>query len=333
MALPGPYTLAHPSQIGGTGALDALHIERYLGVVRGTAEYTSILSPWVTWRPVTGTSILSTRGVGKSVIQKVTPGTVPDGTNNKVGKHVLRVDTLVASRRYIAKLEEVQADWNAAEAFAKEDGKVFGKFTDQALFIQGIKAALSANTVYSGLDAASGHYGGTTKTFTNAGDATDAVKFYNKLVELLAEMEENKGVSPTTDGALIVLRPKEFYLLSTAELLINSNYKTSNGTSVEGGIVLKAYGIPIVRSDNFPGGSNITGHLLSNANNGNAYDGDFTKVKALLLSPDALLAGESIPLTPQAEWDAQAIQWLYGSYTSFGVTVDQASKAGAILIP
>src|SRR3546814_4211799 len=63
------------------------------------------------------------------------------------------------------------------------------------------------------------------------------------------------------------------------------------GTKQEG-FIFKAFGVPVVRSNNFPAGQNITNHLLSNTRNGNAYNGDFTNVVAAAFSPRALLAGE-----------------------------------------
>jgi hypothetical protein len=68
---------------------------------------------------------------------------------------------------------------------------------------------------------------------------------------------EQKDVDPRTDDVLIAVKPAEFYTLLQNEQLINTQYKTSNGTSIEA-FVLKTYGVPVISSNNFPGGSTIS---------------------------------------------------------------------------
>ncbi len=98
-------------------------------------------------------------------------------------------------------------------------------------------------------------------------------------------------------------------------------------------MLLKTYGVPVVASNNFPGGENISGHLLSNVANSNAYDGDFTKIVAAAFSPSALLAGETIPLTTAVFWDEKSKHWFVDAHLSFGVTPNRAEFAGVIRKP
>ena len=97
--------------------------------------------------------------------------------------------------------------------------------------------------------------------------------------------------------------------------------------------MLKTYGVPVFSSNNLPAGLNISGHLLSNAGNGNAYDGDFTKVGALAFSPRAIMAGEAIPLESDIFYDKLSKSWLVDSHLSFAVGPNRAEYAGAILLP
>lgn len=332
MALDDTWNITRPGQVGATGAINALHLEEYTGVLHGTVERRSRLTPWIPVRTVRGTSVISSKAIGESTLQVVVPGSAPDGTKNKVGKNTLTIDTLIAARSVFPLLETWQADYGVREATAMEHGKKIGKWKDQSFFIQALKAGLLTSTKYSGVDAASGHYGGSQQTLTSPADALDPAKLYAALTDLIVKMRQ-KDVDPREEDAIIGCGPEVFHILGQNEQLINTNYVTANGTKLDNVPVLKAYGIPLVDTNNFVGGQVITGHELSNAANSNAYDGDFSKVVAAIFSPQALLAGETIPLTPQMFWSDEYLHWVNGAYLSFGVTADQGQYAGVILKP
>lgn len=332
MALDDVYDgITRPGQVGATGAINALHIEEYLGVVHGTIDRKSVLNGWIPVRQVKGTSIVSNKAIGESTLQKVVPGAQLDGTKNKVGKNTLTIDTVVAARSFFPVLETFQADYDVRSATALEHGKKIAKFTDQAYFIQAAKAAMNSGIRYSGVDAASGHPGGSQVTLSAAGDALDPAKLYAAIADLFVIME-GKDVDPRTDDVIIACKPAQFYALMQNEMLVNQNYTTARGNSFDA-MVLKTYGVPVISSNNFVGGTVVSGHMLSNSDNGNAYDGDFSKLVMAAFSPDALLAGETIPLTPQATWSEEYLHWMIGSYLAFGVTQDRTQFAGAILQP
>jgi len=90
--------------------------------------------------------------------------------------------------------------------------------------------------------------------------------------------------------------------------------------------------VPVVSSNNVPN-SNISGHLLSNVRNNNAYDGDFTKLVAVAFAPNALLAGETISLTSAVWYSEEKKTWFVDAHLAFGVTVNRAEYAGRIVIP
>jgi hypothetical protein len=140
-----------------------------------------------------------------------------------------------------------------------------------------------------------------------------------------------EDVSPKDEDMMIVLRPAEFYTLMDAEQIINGNYVTADGTTREG-FIYKAFGVPVVSTNNLPN-TNITDHLLSNAGNGNAYNGDFTKLIGLAFSPRALLAGETIPLTSDVFYDKTYKTWFVDSHMSYGVTTNRHEYAGGIWLP
>lgn len=319
-----------PGQNGGTGAVDALHIEEFTNELHGTVERKSVLAPWVPTRTVQGTSVLQSYAVGETTLQKLVPGEAPDGTAAKFGKNNLTIDTVILGRNIVPLLDDFQTKYNARAAIGQEQGKKHAKFKDQAFFIQAIKAGLLTDTKYTGVSGA-GHSGGNKVTMAAAGDALDPALMYDYLGQLVVKFQ-NKDIDPTTEDMIVAVRPELFMTLLQNEWLINTNYTTAAGNSVSA-MVLKTYNIPVISSTNFVGGQNITGHYLSNSNNGNAYDGDFTKVVAGVFSPMALMAGETIPLTTNVWFNDLDKQWYIDSWTSFGVGPDRAEYSGLIVAP
>lgn len=329
MALDDTYTITRPGQANGTGSEKALHIEEFTGLVQGTLERMSVCAPRIPVRPVRGTSTITNFGVGKSTLQKITPGVPIDGTVNKFGKTTLTIDTTIIARAVLPLLETFQTSYDARAEIAMEHGKELAKQFDQSFFIQATKAGqLTANKF--GLTAA-GHTGGSQVTFSGASDHLDPALLYSKLVDLLTALRL-KDVDPINDGVIIGVTPTELATLSMAELLINGEYKTADGTSIPG-MVLKAHGVTVVQSNNFPGGQTITGNLLSNADNSDAYDGDFTKVVATAWAPKALLAGETIPLQSKVFFDDISKNWFVDSWRAYGVAPSVAAFAGVVLKP
>lgn len=329
MALDDVYTITRPGQANGAGAVNALHIEEFTGLVEGTIARLSVLAPRVNLKPLRGTSIMRNDAVGKSTLQKITPGQPIDGTTNKFGKATLTVDTTLIARAVLPLLETFQTQYDSRAEIAGEHGKEMAKQFDQAMFIQAIKAGqLTANRF--GLTAA-GHTGASQVTFTGASDHLDPAILYSKIVDLLTAMRL-KDVDPIMDGVVIGVSPVEFATLSMNELLINSEYKTSEGTSIPQ-MLLKAHGVAVIQSNNFVGGQNIVGNLLSNSDNSNAYDGDFTKVAAVAFAPKALMAAETIGLTSDVFFDKLTKNWFVDAWRAYGVSPSVAAFAGVINKP
>lgn len=328
MALDDIFTQTRPGQSNATGDVRALVIEEFTGIVEGTLARLSVCAPRIPVRPVRGTSTLTNFAVGKSTIQALTPGTAVDGSVSKFGKVSMTVDTTIIARAVLPLLETFQVSYDARSEIGREHGQELAKQFDQTFFIQAAKAGgLTANTF--GLTAA-GHVGGSQVTFSGASDNSDPAILYSKLVDLLTALRL-KDVDPLNDGVIIAMNPTDFATLSLNELLINGEYLTSEGTSVPG-MVLKAQGVTVVQSNNFPQ-TVISGHILSNAGNSNAYDGDFSKLVACAFAPKALLAGETIPLQSEVFFDKLQKQWFVDSWRAYGVAPSVAAFAGILSKP
>lgn len=308
-------------------------IAEYGGMVEHTIERRSALQGWVPLRSVRGTNTVQNFAVGEATLQKVVPGTPPDASPAEFSKANLVIDTLINARNTMALLETFQTSYDARKEVGIEHGRKISKFFDQAMFIQAAKASLLTNSKFSNGQAnkPAGHFGGNVVTLTNAGDAQDPAKLYKAIRDLTVKFEL-KDVTPAQDDMLLAVAPAQFYALADAEQIVNGDYKTSEGSTMTGVPIYKALGVPVISSNNVPQ-TNVTAHELSNAANGNAYNGDFTKLVGLMFSTRALLAGETIPLTSDVFYDKNYKMWFVDSHLSFGVTPNRAEYAGSIWLP
>lgn len=334
MAITESYTPQRPGQKNGAGAIDALHIEEYTGIVEKTIARLSVVSPMVPLRTVRGTSMITNYAVGESTLQKVVPGVVLDGTLNDFSRRVLHVEVHIAARNIIPNIEVFQTEYDARKEIGEEHGKKLAKFKDQALSIQAIKAGLSTDSSYNttpGDGKPKGHFGGSQQTLAAAGDAQDPAKLYAAIAGLLTKMEL-KDVDPRNENTMILVKPDKFYTLMQADQLVNVNYITAAGNDVKTW-VLKTYGVPVISSNNFAGGENITSHFLDTVNNGNAFSGDYTKVVACAFSPRALLAGYTLPLSTDVFYDKLSKSWFVDADEAFSATTNRNEFSGVILSP
>jgi hypothetical protein len=309
---------------GGTGDVLELAIEEFTGEVEQVLARRSVLEGWLNIRPVKGTTTLTNYSVGDAGLQVLQPGVTPDGQDADFSKASVTIDTVILARHVLPLLDVFQTSFDARKELALAQGQRIAKFRDEAFFIQAIKAALLSASPYG----SSGHLGGTTQNIA-AADRQDPAAIYAALAGLFAQMEE-KDVDPSQDDIVLVLRPTDFYALMQAEQIINGQYVTAAGTKQDG-FIFKAFGVPVIRSNNFPAGKNITNHELSNTRNSNAYNGDFTDVVAAAFSPRALLAGETISLTSEVFYDQVSKSHYVDSFLSFGATPNRPEFAGVIL--
>lgn len=326
------FTIESPNQQLGAGDPLALMIEEFSGIVEGTVKRRSATEGWLPIKKVTGTATLSKDAIGESTLGKVVPGVTPNSTGtHQFSKNSVTIDTLCYARSTLALLDSFQTKYDVRKQIGMEHGKKIAKFKDTAFLVQGIKAALATESLYGALP---GHFGGSQETLSFAADATDPAKLYASFSRLFAQMEE-KDIDPIMDNTVIFVRPTIFYALLEAEQVINGEYLTSEGTSVKGHI-FKAWGVPVMSTSNLPNGvistlddsGNSVGRLL-----GANYAGDFSKVVALAMSPQAVLAGETISLTSDVFYDKLSKSWYVDAHLSFAATPDRAEYAGAILLP
>lgn len=314
------------AKLGGSDPFE-LVLEEFTGMVEESITTRSVTEGWLPVRTVKGTATITKDAIGESTLQVLEVGKTPDGTNNQFSDNSLTVKTVVIARSAMPMLDVFQTKYDTRKAVANEHGKAMAKLRDAAFLVQMAKASLAKESKYGALP---GHHGGTQFTMAAANDEKDPAKLYKAIHRLFAEMEE-KDVVPQEDGHALFVKPSVYYALMESEQIINGDYITSAGNVVQGVPVLKALGVPIIKTNNMPHTNTVSAPDPVAKLMGGDYAGDFSKVVMMLASPKALLAGETISLETDIFWDKLSKSWYVDAHMAFGATTDRHEHAGAIL--
>lgn len=316
-----PTTSAHLSDLPVADM-----IEQYGGAVDSQFAKSSIMRKMVTVKPVRGTDTLINRRVGRTTLQALTPGVRPDATPTNFGRVQVTVDTVVLARDNRSMLNEFQTDFNARSELGKDHGKEQAKFFDQAFLIQAIKGASLAAP--AGLNGSIG--AGKKETMVGASDHLDPDLLYKKIAAILVRMQEE---DIDTEECAIFVRPTMYEVLLNNDKLVNRDYSPDN-SNFSLGKMSSIMGSPLISTARIPNAA-ITGHKLSNVGNSNAYDVSAAEAKAVavIMHPDSLLAGETIPLTSDVYFDKVEKQWFIDSFTAFGVSNRRPDVCGVVNKP
>jgi hypothetical protein len=332
MPITDSIVVVRPGQTNNTGAIDAQFMTEQSGILREQFNRTAVIEPLFNILRKPGSNTVQSHASGKSTVQaRVVDGKVIDGTVHPWGKMTLTIAGRVFARETVDPEEMEQSPYDVRSSLARQQAEAMSQVSDQAFCIAAIKAGTATTNAY-GLAANKGLDPATQVTLATAGAATDAAALYVAIVDLLTGMAQ-KDVDPGMHGVRLIVSPATLGVLRMHDYLINSDYKTSDGAMVSGMVLNAAAfgGVPLIASNNFPGGKVITGHPLTNSYN--SYDGDFTKVVAVAVSPKSLIAGEVGSLTGKVWFDDARHLWMVDAFRCFDVKPDMVSTSGAILLP
>lgn len=323
--------LIMPGQRLQAGEYDEMLLPTYGGLVEGTIVKNSIMQDFLHWRPVTGTNVLTNYRHGKTAIQVLTPGSNPQPTPMDFDNISLKIDTVILARANEFILHDIQNIYDAKVAVATEQGKEIGKFIDSVGIIKGIKAArkVAGDGSNGTVRLPDGWSGGTVVNLTASNQENDP-NLLQYAIEAVVQGIQEKDIDPVSEGFVIFVRPAQYWALARADKLINSDYSTGNGDTANG-MVLKAAGLPIRMTNRLPTAA-IPNHPLSNASNGYAYNltADEARAVALIMSPRAILAGTSVPLSHDIFWDKFTKSHFIDSFLSLGATENRSEFAGVV---
>lgn len=310
-------------------------IDEYGGIVDSQFAADSIMRRFANIRPVRGTDTLVDNRVGRTQLQKLTPGVRPDPIPTAFGRFSITVDTVILARDNRSLLNEFQTHFSAREELGIDHGKEMGKFFDQAFIIQAIKGSGMSAPVPAAGQTYNGAFGaGKRYQLALANDELDPDKLYTAISSLVVQMEEEE--IPTNE-LIVLVRPKQFEVLLNNNKLISADYsRTDTGGPSNGnfaaGVIYRVKGVMIEKTARIPT-QPISGHFLSNANNANAYDLTATEAKAaaVILHPKTFLSGETIPLQSKVWFNDEEKMWFIDSWMSFGVTVRRPDVCAVVL--
>ncbi len=312
-----------------TGTVNPLYIEEYGGEVESQIIKTSIMKQFITMKSIRGTDTVTNDRIGTTSLQAVSPGVRPAPGVAEFDNVSVKVDTIILARNNVNLLADFQAHYNVRAELGQDHGKIIGRFFDEALLIQGVKAAniIKGDGTAGTTRLPEGWKGGVQIDLAAAGDENVPDKLQRGIEDLCEGIELN---DIDIEGAVLFVNPTQYYTLLRNDKLINSQYSTANGDYAEG-TVLKSCGLPIFKTNRLPQEA-VVDHYLSNAGNNAAYDvsAEEAKVVALLMMPKALLAGETIPLTSKVYYSDIELQWFIDSYLAFGATPNRAEMAGVV---
>lgn len=300
-----------------------LLLDQYAGEVESQFAKASFMRQYANVRAVRGTDTLVNNRAGRTTLKALTPGVRPDADATSFGKVQVTVDTVILARDNRSMLNELQSHFDARMELAADHGKEIGKFFDQAFIIQAIKG--SNASAPTGLNNAIG--AGKNTDLDAPGDELDPDKLEAAIEDILQSMQEE---DIDTSECVILVKPAQFRTLRNNDKLMHRDYSASNGDFAMGTLYEMA-GSRVIMTNRIPTAA-ITGHLLSNAGNSDAYDVDATEAKtvAVILHPKSLLAGETIPLTSDIWFNREEKQWFIDSFLAFGVTTNRPDVCGSV---
>lgn len=295
-----------------------------------TALYArSVVTKYFPQNSLTGTSTVRIDAMGGGGISKLGHDELPKVTEYKFGIDKFTIDTPVVARSVVEELALIQTHLPVLQKIGEDQGKKLAKFIDETYIIQAIKAGMMTETPFADMRGIEGFGGGTqTKVGTQA-DSKDPAKLLTAFRRLEADMFK-RDVSLIEDGAIILTSADVMFTLMSNEQVVDKTIMWSNGTQIEAQI-FKSLGIPVVRSNHFVGGRNITGHDLSNSRNNNAYDVDATKVLAVVVSPKALQDGYAYNVKTNKFFDDKELRHYVTSRVAMGVGIARPEFAGVIV--
>lgn len=313
-------------------------IEQYAGVVDAQIAKKSIMRQFVQMHSIRGTDTKTVRRMGDTTLQGITDaeaGQEMGATPRNFDRAQVTVDTIVLARDTRALLNEFQTDFSARREIGVDHGKTIAKFFDAALLSMGVKTALS--NVASGIADAriKGNLGrnlgdafksGKHVELAAAGDDLDPDALYAAFESVIVEMQEN---DVDTDETALFLRPRQHAVLMNNDKLISREFSKDNGDFAEG--TLKTImGVPLV-STNRLADANLAPKLAI-LSDGSEYVPTTFELGCvgLIMHPNSLLGGETIPLTSNVHWNDLRLSWYIDSYLAFGAAARRPDQTGAV---
>ncbi|HWL80102.1 MAG TPA: phage capsid protein [Roseomonas sp.] len=271
-------------QINGSGATDALFLQKFAGEVLTTFSSVNVMMERHLVRTITEGKSAQFPATGIADAYDHTPGTELTGRSIKHAERILTLDGLIVSDVFIANIDEAMNHYDVRSIYTTEVARALSKKMDKNVLQTAILAARASAVI-------TGNPGGTVLN-AGAGVVTNSNGALRSALFSAAQALDEKDVPE--DSRFVVLKPAQYYTLVTDPLIPNRDYSANAGADIRTGKVWEVAGIDIVKSNNLPS---------TNVNTGNTkYQVDATNTVGVVMHPSAIGTLKLMDLAVEGEY-------------------------------
>lgn len=293
-------TVLAGGQINSAGAADALFLKVYGGEVLTAFEQNNVVMPLHTVRTISSGKSAQFPATWRVTGGYHTAGTEIVGQTANQNERVITIDDLLVSSVFIADIDEAKTHFDYRSTYSMETGRFLAANWDKNVMQVMALAARGAAIV-------TGAPGGTVFTSATTLYKTSATDLAAGIYAAVQTFDE-KDIPQTSEKNALV-RPAQYYLLAQSTALINRDWALGNGNYGTGQI-LQVGGANIIKTNHVPSTLVNTGPT--------AYQGDFTKTAALVVTKEAVGTVKLMDLSMRMSYDERRLGTLIVSRYAVG---------------
>lgn len=279
-------TVLATGQINGAGATDALFLKVFGGEVLTAFEEACVVMDKHTVRQISSGKSAQFPATWKVTAAYHTPGVEIVGQTSNVAERIIAIDDLLVSSVFIANIDEAKSHFETRSTYSMEMGRSLANQWDKNVQQVGVLAARAAATV-TGAD------GGTSLTSSTTLYRTSATDLAAGIFAAVQAMDE-KNI-PVDEEKNVFVRPAQYYLLAQSTALLNRDWTMGLAGNYAEGKILQIAGCPIRKTNHLPITNIATGVAT--------YQGDFSKVAALIMTKQAVGTVKLLDLAQEMGYD------------------------------
>lgn len=272
-------------QINGSGDVDALFLKVFSGEVLTAFETAAVTADKHFIRQIQSGKSAQFPATWKVTGGYHTPGAEITGQVSNVNERVITIDDLLLSAVFIPNIDEAKTHFDYRSIYSRECGVFLANNMDRNVQQVGLLAARASATV-------TGAFGGTSLTSATTlykTSASDLIAGHYAAAQTLDEKDV-----PAGSRRYSFIRPAQYYLLAQVDNLVDKDVNGNNGDKSKAK-VYEVAGIELVKTNQLPNSVVNTGPA--------AYQGDFSKTAALIMTPDAVGTVKLMDLMSEMEYD------------------------------
>jgi hypothetical protein len=284
------FTRVLPGAVNNAGDNLALFLKLMGGEVLTAFKNKTAFEDKQRVRSITAGKSAAFPATGRLTARYVTPGVTNVGQSMNHNEVVIGIDGELLADAFVASIDEAFAHWDIRAPISDAMGDALAQAYDLNVARNIVRAARSANVV-------TGLSGGTSVVAATAG--TDATVLAASIFSASQGMDE-KFVG--TANRWCALKPAQYNLAVQKTDLINKDFDGKG--SFADGTIQSVAGVMLMKSNNVP-----TANDTANVNIPTAYRLDYSTVKAVVWTPDAVGTVKLLDLKSEAEYQIRERGW------------------------